>query len=63
MSDRQIDIGEQFAVLTGMLEDACMIAVEGQRTGLSAEDAGMLIEQLRQQIARIEMQCDLIADA
>ena len=43
-----LDLGEQFARLTCMLEDAHSIAVEGQAHGLARDERKVLVLQLHQ---------------
>ncbi len=58
-----INVGEQFAILTGQIEDTHGIAVEGQRSGLSRHEAHTLVKQVRCQLARIEVTCRRIMRA
>lgn len=58
-----IDIGEQFAILTGQLEDAHGIAVEGQRASLSADEAEVLVQLLQRQFDLMEATCARLTSA
>lgn len=60
MATGKLDLGRQFAILTGQLEDAHAIAIEGQRTGLSNDEAKVLVSQLRCQMKRMISICDRI---
>ena len=41
------EIQELFARLTAQFEDCAALAAEGQRAGLSGEEAGKLFQQIR----------------
>lgn len=60
MATNKLDLSRQFAILTGQLEDAHAIAVEGQRAGLSNDEAKVLVNQLRNQMKRMIAICDRI---
>lgn len=57
MVEETIDIGERFAMITGQLEDALSITIEGQRSGLSQDEAKVLVQLLQQHIANILATC------
>lgn len=63
MSQNTLDLGEQFAILTGQIEDAHGIAVEGQRAGVSADEARALVQPLQRQLASIAATCARITSA
>lgn len=50
MQRASLDIGEQFANLTCMIEDAHSIAVEGQAHGLARDERIVLVGQLHRAI-------------
>ena len=56
-----LNLGEQFAIIAGQIEDAHWIAVEGQRSGLSKDEALVLVQQLQCQMRRIAKRCQRIA--
>lgn len=57
---RPLDLGELFATLTGQLEDAYGIAVEGQRPGLSQDEAHVFVQLLQRQFVRMAVTFDRI---
>jgi len=59
-----MDFGEQFAILTGMFEDAHAIAVEGQAHNLSQDERFVLVQLLRQHVCQmtdrlLQVECNL----
>jgi hypothetical protein len=52
-------IGRLFAQLTGQLEDACQLAVEGQNRKLSLTARSHLTTRLRRRLARVVGTLDL----
>ena len=58
-----IDFGEQFAIITGQLEDAHGIAVEGQHPELSRDEARVLLQLLQRQLACVAATCVRIRSA
>lgn len=51
MQPASLDFGEQFAKLTGLIEDAHGIAVEGQAHGLARDERLVLVGQLHRAIS------------
>lgn len=45
-------LGERFAALTGVLEDAATLAIEGQRQGLSTSGVASIAAEIDQQLGR-----------
>lgn len=63
MVKSKLDLGRQFANLTAQIEDALGIAVEGQRSGLSQDEAKVLVQLLQRQMSNISMTCRQIASS